>query len=91
MIFNNVGLTVNLTEMPEYKEYAEYYFNRNWLMRFLLRTFRSTKIEELRLKVQCALLSAILEKGNELIVDEPVEIPLATLDVMEHNARHTEP
>ena len=66
-IFDNVGITVNMTEMPEYKEYAEYYFNRNKLMRYLLRTFKWANVEELRFKVQCALLTETLEKGSELI------------------------
>jgi len=66
-ILDNVGITINLTEMPEYKEYAEYYLNRGELMRCLLLMFRGTKVKELQLKAQCALLTATLEKGSELI------------------------
>ena len=69
-IFDNLGITVNLTEMPEHKEYTEYYWNRNRLMRFLLRTFKGNKVEELRINVQCAFMSAVLEKGSELIKEE---------------------
>lgn len=65
MILKDVGITINLTEMPEHKEYAEYYLNRSRLMRFLLRTFKWTKVAELQFRVQCALLNATLEKGNE--------------------------
>ena len=37
-------------------------------------------------------LEKIVELLEELLVQESVkETPLATLDVMEHNARHTEP
>ena len=148
MILKDIGITVNLTEMPEHKEYAEYYLNRGELMRCLLLMFRRAKVEELQFKVQCALLNAVLEKGSELIKDKPegwdtlreedmmddlgkcyrcgtpatkvipigssyakgsftpgnavapvcdeypecvvINIPLATLDVMEHNGRHTE-
>ena len=70
-IFDNIGITINLTEMPEHKEYAEYYLNRGELMRCLLRMFRWTKVKELQFNVQCALLNATLEKGNELI-DETI-------------------
>jgi hypothetical protein len=66
-IFGNYGITVNMTEMPEYKDYAEYYLNRNRLMRYLLRTFKWTKVQELKFKVQLAILTATLEIGKELI------------------------
>ena len=67
MIFDNLGITINLTEMPEYKEYEEYYLHRNRLMRFLLRTFKWANVKELEFKIQCALLNATIEKGQELI------------------------
>lgn len=70
MILKDIGITINLTEMPEHKEYAEYYLNRNRLMRFLLRTFKWTKVKELQFRVQCALLNATLEKGNEWVLTQ---------------------
>ena len=67
MMPDNVGITINLTEMPEYKEYAEYYFNRSRLVKWYLRKYKLTKVQVLQLRVRCALLSATLEKGSELI------------------------
>ena len=89
-IFDNLGITINLTEMPEHKDYAEYYLNRSRLVKWYLRKFKLTKVQVLQLRVRCALLNAVLGKGSELIADKPTDIPLATLDVMEHNGRHTE-
>ena len=66
-ILDNFGITINLTEMPEHKEYAKYYLNRGEMMRCLLRMFRWSKVKELEFNVQCALLNATLEKGSELI------------------------
>ena len=67
MILKDIGITINLTDMPEHKEYAKYYLNRGELMRCLLLMFRPSKVKELQFKVQCALLNAVLDKGNELI------------------------
>ena len=67
-ILENLGITINLTDMPEHKEYADYYLNRNWLMRYLLRIFEWNKVKELRFQVQCALLNEVLEKGGEVIM-----------------------
>jgi hypothetical protein len=66
-ILDNVGITVNLTEMPEHKEYAEYYLNRGELMRCLLLMFRRAKVEELQFKVQCVLLNAVIEEGSKYV------------------------
>lgn len=66
-IFDNLGITIDLTEMPEHKEYAEYYLNRNQLVRWYLLTFKRVKVQELKFKFQCTLLNATLEKGKELI------------------------
>ena len=69
-MLKDIGITINLTEMPEYKEYVEYYLNRGELMRCLLRMFRRSKVEELQFNVQCALLNATLEEGSKLIEKE---------------------
>ena len=66
-ILENLGLKINLTDMPEHKEYADYYLNRNRLMRYLLRTFKWTKVMELKFNTQSAFLLAVLEKGDGLI------------------------
>ena len=86
-ILENLGITINVTDMPEYKEYVNYYLGRNWLVRWYLRTFKRADVMDLKWQVQCALLAATLEKGDELI---ETDLPLATLDVMEHNGGHTE-
>ena len=67
MILKDIGITVNLTDMPEYKEYAEYYLNRNWLVRFFLQLFSKDKVNGLQHDVRCALLNEILERGQEMI------------------------
>ena len=69
-MLKDIGITINLTEMPEYKEYVEYYLNHGELMRCLLRMFRRSKVEELQFNVQCALLNATLEEGRKLIEKE---------------------
>ena len=66
-ILENIGITINLTEMSEHKEYAEYYLNRNWLVRWYLRIFKWANVKELQFNVQVALLNEILERGQELI------------------------
>ncbi len=66
-ILENLGITINLTDTPEYKKYADYYLNRNRLMRYLLRTFKWTKVMELKFNAQSAFLLAVLEKGDGLI------------------------
>ncbi len=66
-ILENTGITVNLTEFPEHKEYAEYYLNRNWLVRWYLRMFKWANVKELQFNVRVALLNEVLEKGTELI------------------------
>jgi len=66
-ILDNLGITINLTELPEHKEYADYYLNRNRLVRWYLRTFEWTKLSSLLFQVQCAELNAIMEKGYEVI------------------------
>ena len=66
-ILENLGININLTEMPEHKEYAEYYLNRSRLMRYLLRTFKWAKVMELKFNTQSAFLLAVLEKGDGLI------------------------
>lgn len=64
-ILKNLGIIINLTDMPEYKEYMDYYLNRNRLMRYLLRTFKWTKIMELKFNAQVAFLNEILERKAE--------------------------
>ena len=66
-ILENLGLTINLTDMPEHKEYVNYYLGRNWLARLFLGIFRNSKVKELRYDVQVALLNEVLERGQELI------------------------
>ena len=66
-ILENIGITINLTDMPEHKEYTEYYLNRNWLARWYLRMFKWAKVMELKFNVQSAFLLAVLEKGDGLI------------------------
>ena len=64
-MLEDIGITINLIEMPEYKEYAKYYLNRNTLMRFYLQIFKRAKVKELRFQSQCALLNEVLEKRIE--------------------------
>ena len=78
-ILEDIGITINVTDMPEHKEYVNYYLGRNWLVRLFLGVFRNSKVEELRHDVQVALLNEVLERGHEVI----------TWSV--DNARHTEP
>ena len=88
--FGNYGITVNLTELPEHKKYAEYYLNHSPFRQFLLRTFNRAKVKELHFNCQCAFLNEVIKKGQEQIEPKPKETPLATLDWMEHNGRHPE-
>ncbi len=67
-VLDDLGITVNVTEMPEYKKYVEYYLSRNRLTRWYLRTFEWAKLSSLLFQVQCAELNAIMEKGGEAIM-----------------------
>ena len=55
-VLDNLRLTINLTDMPEHKEYSRYYLSHNWLVRFFLQVFRKDKLDDLRHNVQVALL-----------------------------------
>ena len=61
-MLEQLGITINLTDTPEYDKFADYYLNHNRLMRFLLRTFKWTKVSGLIFQAQCAELTAIIEK-----------------------------
>ena len=65
-MFDNLGITIKLTEMPEYMEYHRYIFEPPLLIRWFRRNFRKQRVKELKLKSQIALLiSEVMELGKE--------------------------
>ena len=62
-VFENLGITVNLSKLPEYQIYRKAYLDKSRLVRFLLRTFLWTKIAKLSWDVRVAYLQKILEMG----------------------------
>jgi len=64
-ILDNLGIKINLSDMPEHKEYVKYYLGRNRLVRWYLRTFKWAYVSELQFNVRVALLNKVIARGVE--------------------------
>lgn len=63
-ILDDIGIHINTeTEVPELREYVEYYRDAPWLLKLLRTLFRARKVNDLRYKSQQAMLCVVLEKG----------------------------
>jgi len=59
-LLDNVGLTVNLSSIPEYNEYLVY-VNAPFIIRTFREIFRRGKIKNLHRKAMAATINKILE------------------------------
>ena len=66
-IFDNLGITVNLNECPEYMAYHNYIFGANWITKKFRRVFRKDEIARLKKLADTAFMVLVLEQGNKKI------------------------
>ena len=65
-ILENIGIKINLSEIPEYMEYMDYRYNAPWLIIQFRRIFMWVKISQLKLDAQLAVLNKTIEEGYDL-------------------------
>ena len=68
-VLGNLGLTVNVSNLPEYQAYQAFYVNRSPMMRFLLRTFLKRKIAAYKQDAQVAVIRRVIKQIEEEIQD----------------------
>ena len=66
-IFDNLGITVNLNECPEYMAYHNYNFRPSWIVKKFRRVFRKGEIARLERLADAAFMVQVLEQGNKKI------------------------
>ena len=63
-ILENIGIKINLSEIPEYMEYMDYRYNAPWLVIQFRRIFMQAKISQLNFNAQLAMLNKTIEAGQ---------------------------
>ena len=66
-VFDNLGITIDMREIPEFMAYHDYAWPSNRLVRWWRNKFRKEKIDMLTLAAQTAFLIKVLEDGKSEI------------------------
>jgi hypothetical protein len=64
MILENIGLRVNVSELPDYMAYMDYRYNAPLLLIIWRRLFRKAVINDLHIKAQQAFLNAVMDQAK---------------------------
>ena len=66
-ILDNLGITINLHECPEYMAYHNYIFGAHWIVKKFRLIFRKGEIARLKRLADTAFLILVLEQESEAI------------------------
>jgi hypothetical protein len=65
-LLDNLGIRINLVELPEYQAWKDGYGERSRLAKWFLRTFCWTRTQQLKWDLQVAFIRRVLEELEDL-------------------------
>jgi hypothetical protein len=63
-IFDNLGIRIKMSEIPEWKAYLDYRYPTNPFLYFFRKWFKRKRVEEMRLISQAAICIKVLEESK---------------------------